>query len=49
MIWTHLEHLQPAILGLVIVLVGLFMPGGLARLRPVSAALARLGWLEEER
>ncbi len=48
-LWTHLAHLQGAILGLVIVLVGLFMPGGLARLRPVARLLARLGWAEEER
>ena len=47
LLWTHMAHLQGAVLGLVIVLVGLFMPGGLARLAPVARLLRRLGLLEE--
>jgi len=47
-IWIHLEHLHGAILGLVIVLVGLFMPGGLARLPIVAGVIRRLGLAEEE-
>ncbi|MCZ6473345.1 MAG: branched-chain amino acid ABC transporter permease [SAR324 cluster bacterium] len=49
LLWTHLAHLQGAIMGLVIVLVGLFMPGGLARLKGVAGLLGWVGWLEEER
>ena len=49
LIWTNLEHLHGALLGLVIVLVGLFMPGGLVRLGPVSRLLTRLGLLEEDK
>ncbi|MFQ5521094.1 MAG: branched-chain amino acid ABC transporter permease, partial [Candidatus Methylomirabilia bacterium] len=45
-IWTNLAHLHGAMLGLVIVLVGLFMPGGLARLAPVERLLSRLSMLE---
>jgi branched-chain amino acid transport system permease protein len=48
-IWTNVAHLHGAMLGLVIVLVGLFMPGGLARLGPVERALRRLGLLEADR
>lgn len=47
-IWTKVAHLQGAMLGLVIVLVGLFMPGGLARLAPVQRLLARMGLATEE-
>ena len=35
-------------LGVVIVVVGLFMPGGLVRLRPVQRVLAWLGLPTEE-
>jgi branched-chain amino acid transport system permease protein len=49
LIWTNLEHLHGAILGLVIVLVGLFMPGGLARLPVVAGIVDRLGLAEEDR
>lgn len=48
-IWTHVEHLQGAILGLVVVLVGLFMPGGVARLAPVQRLLERIGLREDDR
>jgi branched-chain amino acid transport system permease protein len=48
LIWTQAAHLQGAMLGLVIVLVGLFMPGGLARLGPVSRVLRRLGLRTED-
>ncbi|NIO08587.1 MAG: hypothetical protein GTO40_11495, partial [Deltaproteobacteria bacterium] len=47
-IWTNLAHLQGAVLGLVIVLVGLFMPGGLVRLAPVHRFLVRLGFREDD-
>ena len=49
LILINLEHLHGAILGLVIVLVGLFMPGGLARIPVVSRLLGRLGLLERPR
>jgi branched-chain amino acid transport system permease protein len=45
---THVGILQSAILGTVIVLVGLFMPGGVARLAPVVRALAWLGLHQED-
>ncbi len=48
-IWTHLPFLKSAILGLVIVLVGLFMPGGLARLALVERVLDRLGLAGDDR
>ena len=48
-IWTNLAHLQGAVLGLVIVLVGLYMPGGLARLAPVDRLLSRLGIHQEDK
>ena len=41
---TQLDHLHGAFLGLVIVLVGQFMPGGVMRLGLVRRGLARLGW-----
>ena len=44
LIWTNLEHLHGAMLGLVIVLVGLFMPGGLVRLAPVASLIEWLGF-----
>ncbi|MCH7477008.1 MAG: branched-chain amino acid ABC transporter permease [SAR324 cluster bacterium] len=49
LILINLEHLQGAILGLVIVLVGLFMPGGLARLAPVERLLASIGMRQEDK
>lgn len=49
LIWTHIAHLHGAILGLVIVLVGLFMPGGLVRIPAVGAFLTRLGLMEEDK
>jgi len=48
LIWTQAEHLQGAMLGAVIVGVGLFMPGGLVRLGPVARALRALGLPTEE-
>jgi branched-chain amino acid transport system permease protein len=48
-IWINLAHLQGAVLGLVIVLVGLFMPGGLARLAFVERLLSRMGIHEEDK
>ena len=48
LIWTRFEFLQGAMLGLVVVLVGLFMPGGIARLKGVERALERLGLKEDD-
>lgn len=48
-IWTRFEHLHGALLGLIIVLVGLFMPGGMARLGPVERALEWLGLKQEDK
>ena len=48
-IWTQFDELHGAMLGGVIVVVGLFMPGGLARLGPVDALLGRIGWREDDR
>jgi ABC-type branched-subunit amino acid transport system permease subunit len=43
LIYTQASQLHGATLGLIIVLVGLFMPGGLARLGPVARGLRWLG------
>jgi branched-chain amino acid transport system permease protein len=48
LIWTQAAHLHGAMLGAVIVAVGLFMPGGLARLGPVVRGLRRLGLSVED-
>jgi ABC-type branched-subunit amino acid transport system permease subunit len=48
LIWTQAEHLHGAMLGAVIVAVGLFMPGGLVRLGPVARVLRALGLPTEE-
>jgi ABC-type branched-subunit amino acid transport system permease subunit len=48
LIYTQASQLHGAMLGLIIVLVGLFMPGGLARLAPVSRVLRWLGLPAEE-
>lgn len=48
-IWGQFPYLQNAMLGLIIIVVGLFMPGGIARLAPVQRLLRRLGLLEEDR
>jgi branched-chain amino acid transport system permease protein len=45
---TRLGILQSTFLGLIIVLVGLFMPGGIARLSVVERILERLGLREED-
>jgi branched-chain amino acid transport system permease protein len=45
---ARIEFFHTALLGLIIVLVGLFLPGGLARLGPVERALTWLGLGEEE-
>jgi branched-chain amino acid transport system permease protein len=47
-IWTQFEHLHGAMLGAVIVLVGLFIPGGLVRLPRVERLLERLGLREAD-
>ncbi len=46
-LWTELAYLHTAAYGLVIVFVGLFMPGGLVRLGPIRRILSRLGLYQE--
>src|SRR5919198_4690651 len=46
-LWTQLGVLRLASLGLVLALVGLFMPGGLVRLPPVYTRLHRWGLVQE--
>lgn len=48
LIYTQATELHGAMLGAVIVLVGLFMPGGLARVAPVARVLRWLGLPAEE-
>jgi branched-chain amino acid transport system permease protein len=46
-LWTRMAYLHTAAYGLVILLVGLFMPGGLVRLRPIRRALVKVGLYHE--
>jgi branched-chain amino acid transport system permease protein len=46
-LWTQFGVLRLASLGLVLALVGLFMPGGLVRLPPVYMRLRRWGLVQE--
>jgi branched-chain amino acid transport system permease protein len=46
-LWTKLAYLHTAAYGLVIILVGIFMPGGLVRLGPFRRILTRLGLFHE--
>src|SRR5262244_3213977 len=46
-LWTQFSILRLASLGLVLALVGLFMPGGLVRLPPVYTRLYRCGLVQE--
>jgi hypothetical protein len=46
-LWTQLGLQRLASLGLVLALVGLFMPGGLVRLPPVYMRLHRWGLVQE--
>ena len=46
-LWTRFAYLHTAAYGLVIVLVGLFMPGGLVRLKPFRRFLTRIGLYHE--
>jgi branched-chain amino acid transport system permease protein len=46
-LWTRLAYLHTAAYGVVIVLVGLFMPGGLVRLGPVRRILIKVGLYRE--
>ena len=46
-LWTRMAYLHTAAYGLVILLVGLFMPGGLVRLGPFRRALERVGLYHE--
>ena len=45
LLWTHVGFLRLASLGLVLAMVGLFMPGGLVRLNPVFTRLHRWGFV----
>ena len=42
-LWTRFAYLHTAAYGLVILCVGLFMPGGLVRLGPIRRFLVRIG------
>ncbi|MDP6180892.1 MAG: hypothetical protein QGG48_13480, partial [Desulfatiglandales bacterium] len=42
-LWTKLGYLHTAAYGVVIIFVGLFMPGGLVRLGPFRRLLTMLG------
>lgn len=44
-----LSEMPSAMVGLAIVLVGLFMPGGLVRLAPIAWVLDRVGLLEDDK
>lgn len=46
---NFVAHLHGAMLGVVIVLVGLFMPGGVVRLKPVQKLLKWAGLMEEDK
>ena len=46
---NYVAHLHATMLGAVIVFVGLFMPGGVARLNPVQKLLKSLGILEDDK
>jgi branched-chain amino acid transport system permease protein len=46
-LWTRLAYLHTAAYGVVIVLVGLFMPGGLVRLGPFRRVLIKVGLYRE--
>ena len=46
-LWTRFAYLHTAAYGLVILCVGLFMPGGLVRLRPLRRFLVRVGLFNE--
>ena len=46
-LWTRFAYLHTAAYGLVILFVGLFMPGGLARLGPFRRFLVRVGLYRE--
>jgi branched-chain amino acid transport system permease protein len=45
LLWTHVGFLRLASSGLVLAMVGLFMPGGLVRLNPVFTRLHRWGFV----
>jgi branched-chain amino acid transport system permease protein len=46
-LWTRFAYLHTAAYGLVILFVGLFMPGGLVRLKPFRRLLVRVGLYQE--
>ena len=46
-LWTRMAYLHFAAYGLVSLVVGLFRPGGLVRLRPIRRALERVGLYHE--
>jgi len=48
-LWANFPYFQGSMLGLMIVLVGLFMPGGIVRVGPIERLLRRIGLLEEDK
>ncbi|MBW1997340.1 MAG: branched-chain amino acid ABC transporter permease [Deltaproteobacteria bacterium] len=46
-LWTRLAYLHTAAYGLVILFVGLFMPGGVVRLSPIRRILEKVGLFHE--
>lgn len=46
-LWTRMAHLHTAAYGVVIVFVGIFMPGGLVRLGPFRRVLEKVGLYHE--
>ena len=46
-LWTRFAYLHTAAYGLVILFVGLFMPGGLVRLGPIRRFLEKIGLYQE--
>jgi branched-chain amino acid transport system permease protein len=41
-LWTHMAYLHLAVYGVIIILVGLFMPGGLIRSKPLRSLIIKL-------
>jgi len=46
LVWTKLPYLHLAIYGAILILIGLYMPGGLVRMKAFQRTLSRLGLTE---
>ena len=46
LVWTKLPYLHLAIYGAILILIGLYMPGGLIRMKVFQRTLSRLGLTE---